>query len=137
VPYLLDTNLVSELRKDVRCNRGVREWRRSVAHEETFLSVIVMGELRQGIEMLRTRDHAGARSLDIWFSGIRAAFAGQILSATSEVCHIWGVKPLLWPLSTADALIAATAIQHTLTVVTNNERDFQRSGVDFINPFRG
>jgi toxin FitB len=136
VAYLLDTNLVSELRKGIRCNRGVQQWRLNVAHEETFLSVIVMGELRQGIEKLRTRDSAGAHHLDGWFSGIKAAFAGQILPVTSEICHIWGVNPLLWPLQTADALIAATAIQHTLTVVTNNERDFQRSGVDFVNPFK-
>lgn len=136
MPYLLDTNLVSELRKSARCNPGVQEWRRDIAHEETFLSVIVMGELRQGIEKLRTRDRAGARSLDVWFSGIQAAFGGQILPVTSETCHIWGTNPLLWHLQTADALIAATAIERTLTVVTNNERDFQRSGIDYINPFR-
>ena len=133
--YLLDTNLVSELRKGARCNRGVQQCRLHVAHEESFLSVIVMGELSQGIEKLRTRDRAGARHLDVWFSGIKAAFAGQTLPVTSEICHIWGVNPLLWALQTADALIAATAIQHTLTVVTNNQHDFQRSGVDFINPF--
>ncbi len=133
--YLLDTNVVSEFRKAARANVGVREWRREVAHDETFTSVIVMGELRQGIEKLRRRDHEGAHRLDVWFAGIKAAFAGNVLPVTAEVCHIWGANSLLWPLQTADALIAATAQLNGLTVVTRNERDFQRSGVDFINPF--
>ena len=133
--YLLDTNVISEFRKEDKCNSGVRKWRNSVAHEETFLSVIVMGELRQGIERLRERDKAGARKLDVWFSGIRAAYGQQILAVTSEVCHVWGANSLLWPLQTADALIAATAMQKELTLVTRNEHDFQRCGVDFINPF--
>jgi len=135
VPYLLDTNVVSELRKTVRINPGVQEWRRNVAQEETFTSVIVMGELRQGIEKLRRRDRAGAQKLEAWFGGIEASFAKNVLPVTAEVCHLWGTNPLLWPLQTADALIAATALLSGLTVVTRNERDFQRSGVDFINPF--
>ena len=133
--YLLDTNVVSEFRKEDKCNPGVRRWRSSIAHEETFLSVIVMGELRRGVENVRTRDRAGARKLDIWLSGIRAAYGKQIYDVTSEVCHLWGANPLLWPLQTADALIAATAMHYHLTVVTRNERDFQRCGVDYINPF--
>ena len=136
MPYLLDTNVVSEFRKAARANLGVQEWRRDVAQEETFTSVIVMGELRQGIEKLRRRDQAGAHRLEVWFTGIKAAFAGNVLPVTAEVCHIWGANPFLWSLQTADALIAATAQLNGLTVVTRNERDFQRSGVDFINPFR-
>jgi predicted nucleic acid-binding protein len=135
VSYLLDTNVVSELRKTVRINPGVKEWRRNVAQEETFTSVIVMGELRQGIEKLRRKDSVGAQRLEAWFGGIKAAFAGNVLPVTSEVCHILGINPRLWPLQTADALIAATAQLNRLTVVTRNERDFQRSGVDYINPF--
>jgi hypothetical protein len=94
-----------------------------------------LGELRQGIEMLRKRDRTGAQTLDNWFRGLRLSYAGRILVVTAEVCHEWGANPLLWPLQTADALIAATAALHKLTVVTRNERDFQRSGVDYINPF--
>ena len=133
--YLLDTNIISEFRKEDRCNSGVKKWRKSVVPEETFLSVIVMGELRQGIEKLRVRDRAGARKLDVWFSGIRAAYGHQILAVTSEICHVWGSNSFLWPLQTADALIAATAMQHGLTLVTRNDHDFQRCGVDYINPF--
>ncbi len=135
MPYLLDTNVISEFRKEDGCNSGVRKWRNSVAHEETFLSVIVLGELRRGIEQLRERDKAGARRLDAWFSGIRAAYGNQILPVTWEVCHVWGANTLLWPLQSADALIAATAMQHNLTLVTRNDHDFQPCGVDFINPF--
>ncbi|HEY0257566.1 MAG TPA: PIN domain-containing protein, partial [Candidatus Methylacidiphilales bacterium] len=105
MPYLLDTNVISEFRKEDGCNSGVRKWRNSVAHEETFLSVIVLGELRRGIEQLRERDKAGARRLDAWFSGIRAAYGNQILPVTWEVCHVWGANTLLWPLQSADALI--------------------------------
>jgi len=94
-----------------------------------------MGELRRGIEKLRRRDPAGAQSLDTWFAGIKAAFADNVLPVTAEICHHWGRNSFLWPLQTADGLIAATAQLNDLTVVTRNERDFQRSGVDFINPF--
>jgi toxin FitB len=135
VPYLLDTNVVSELRKASRCHPAVQAWRHRIGDEETFLSVIVLGELRQGIEMLRRRDISSAHRLDIWFNGLRVSYAGRILAVTAEVCHEWGANPLLWPLQTADALIAATAAQYELTVATRNERDFQRSGVDYINPF--
>jgi predicted nucleic acid-binding protein len=135
MPYLLDTNVVSEFRKGKRANPGVQAWRQNVAQEETFTSVIVMGELRRGIEKLRVRDRVGAQNLDHWFNGIRATFAGNVLPVTAETCHLWGANRLFWPLEAADALIAATAQLKGLTVVTRNERDFQRSGVDFINPF--
>src|ERR1700749_786787 len=84
VLYLLDTNVISEFRKAARCDQSVQAWRDSVAHEETFLSVIVMGELQRGIERIRGKDEAGARRLDQWLRGIKSAYAHQILPVTSE-----------------------------------------------------
>jgi hypothetical protein len=135
MPYLLDANVVSELRKRNRCSPSVRAWYDSISLDEIFLSVIVCGELRRGVENLRQRDPATAQILDRWLRGLVSAHAPNILPVTLEICEIWGRNPLLWPLQPADALIAATAQHRGLTVATRNERDFQRSGVDFINPF--
>ena len=136
MPYLLDSNILSELRKRDRCSPSVLAWYNTISLEEIFLSVIVCGELRRGIENIRKRDPATSQILDLWLRGLISAHATNILPVTLEICEIWGRNPLLWPLQPADALIAATAQRHDLTVATRNERDFQRSGVDYINPFR-
>lgn len=134
--FLLDTNVVSELRKAARCSRSVLRWFDHSLEEEMFISVVVFGELRCGMERLRPRDPAAARSLEQWMRGVRTAFADRILPVTLEICDQWGYLSAERNLAVADGLLAATALCHELTVVTRNERDFQRAGVDYINPFR-
>lgn len=134
--FLLDTNVVSELRKAARCSRSVRHWYENSLAEEMFMSVVVFGELRSGIEKLRPSDPATAHSLELWVRGLKLAFADRILPVTLEICEQWGRLSAAQNLALADGLLAATAQCHELTIVTRNERDFQGVGVDYFNPFR-
>jgi toxin FitB len=135
--FLLDTNVVSELRKTSRCSRSVRRWFDDSIAEEMFISVVVFGELRCGIERLRPRDPATAHSLEQWMQGLKMIFSDRILPVTWEICNQWGYFSAAQNLGPADGLLAATASCHELTIVTRNERDFQRVGVDYFNPFAG
>jgi predicted nucleic acid-binding protein len=133
--FLLDTNIVSELRKQSRCSRSVREWYEAVHFEDIFLSVLVFGELRRGVENIRRRDAATAGVLERWSRGLRLAHVERILPVTLEICDLWGRLSILQPMPITDGLLAATAQHYGLTVATRNTRDFQRCGVDYINPF--
>jgi toxin FitB len=133
--FLLDTNILSELRKASRCARPVRNWYEAVPLEDIFLSVLVFGEIRRGIENIRRRDAASAGALEKWSRGLRQEHADRILPVNLEICERWGGLSVLYPIPAADGLLAATALHHDLTVATRNTRDFQRCGVDFINPF--
>ncbi len=133
--YLLDTNIIFELRKNERCDARVWKWRQKVALEEIFTSVLSMGELRRGIEALRGRDGFAARSLEKWYRQISTVFAERILPVTFDVAEIWAQLPQNSPLPIADGLIAATAIHHELILVTGNTKDMRQSGVDCLNPF--
>jgi predicted nucleic acid-binding protein len=133
--FLLDTNVISELRKRERCNAGVRRWFSEVAAEELFLSVLVVGELRGGVERIRRRDAAAARALDAWLRRLEHAYQDHILPVTLEICDRWGRLGLEQPLSPIDGLLAATALQHDIAFVTLNVADVARSGVDVLNPF--
>ncbi len=133
--YLLDTNVVSELRKGSRADKSVRAWFRGVDDESLFLSVLVVGELRRGVESIRRRDLAAATSLDRWLETLVAAYSDRILSVTMEVAAVWGRFNVPDPLPVIDALIAATAYVHDLVVVTRNTSDIGRTGVPFVDPF--
>lgn len=87
---LLDTNVLSELRKEQRCDAGVRRWLEETAEEELFLSVLVLGEIRQGIERIRLRDPAQARALEKWLVRIAAEFADRLLPVDERVADQWG-----------------------------------------------
>ena len=133
--FLLDTNVVSELRKKQRCDAGVRRWFSEVAADELFLSVLVIGELRGGVERIRRRDSAAARALDAWLRRLEHAYQDHILPVTLEICDRWGRLGVEQPLSPIDGLLAATALQHDLAFVTRNVPDVARSGVDVLHPF--
>jgi hypothetical protein len=135
VAYLVDTNVVSELRKRERCNPCVRRWFATVEDDEIFLSVLVVGEIRRGVELIRTRDGIAARSLDRWLRGLERRFEDRILPVTLEICDRWGRLALTRPLSPIDGLLAATALVHHLTLVTRNVSDVVRSGADVFDPF--
>ena len=133
--FLLDTNVVSELRKRERCNPSVRQWFSAVEADDLYVSVLVVGEIRRGIELLRRRDTRGATALDRWLSELERRYGDRILPVTLEICRIWGGMSLARPLAPIDGLMAATAVHHRMTLVTRNVSDVDRSGVDVLDPF--
>lgn len=133
--FLVDTNVISELRKRDRMNAGVRHWSEGLPTEQLFLSVLVLGELRRGIERLRRRDVASAQSLDNWMRAVRAQHAARILPITEAIAELWAHLSVPDPLPVVDGLLAATALEHGLTLVTRNVVDVQKTGVPVLNPF--
>ena len=132
--YLIDTNIISELRRPKRSIHVVN-WFGSVEVETLYLSVLTLGELRRGVELLRLRDKKAASALDRWLAGVRSEFADRILAVDDAVSEQWGRLSIGQPLPSIDGLLAATALVHQLTVVTRNTADFERSGVACLNPF--
>ena len=132
--YLLDTCILSELRKR-DCNPGVAIWVFGLLPAEAFLSVLTLGEIRRGVELRRAKDAMAARPLERWLAGLETHYAERILPITSAIADRWGRLSVNPPLPVSDGLIAATGLEHHLTVVTRNEADFRRSGVNTLNPF--
>ena len=135
--YLLDTNVVSEIRKGARADRAVMKWITDINDEDLHLSVLVLGELRQGVERLRARDAASAERLDRWLRRLAEGYEGRILLVDEPVAETWGRLNVPDPLPAIDGLLAATALVHDLTLVTRNTRDVARTGVRLLNPFEG
>jgi predicted nucleic acid-binding protein len=132
---LLDTNILSELRKEQHCDAGVRQWFEETAEEELFISVLVLGEIRQGIERIRLRDPVQARALEKWLLWVANEFADRLLPVDEKVADQWGRLSLQQPVPILDAFLAATALVHGLTVVSRDEEDFRNTGVPVVNPF--
>lgn len=132
---LLDTNIVSELRREERADAGLLAWFEAEPEEGMFLSVITLGEVRKGIERLRPRDPSQAHRLELWLRRLKTQFAGKLLSVTPGISDRWGRMQGLRPLPVVDSLLAATAIEHDLTLVTRNEADFVGLGSRVLNPF--
>ena len=133
--YLLDTNVISELRKGPRADAGVLAWLGSVPEAELYLSVLVVGELRQGVERLRRRDPRAAETLDQWLASLTSRYEARILGVNAHIAEIWGRLNVPDPLPAVDGLLAATALAHGLTLVTRNTRDVARSRAELLNPF--
>lgn len=133
--YLLDTNVVSELRKGDRSHPNVAAWVASVPRQSLYISVLVIGEVRFGIENARRRDAVFAARLEGWLNRTLRFFDDRILPVDQAVAAEWG--RLGWPATVpaVDGLMAATAYVHGMTIVTNNQRDFARTGVPCIDPF--
>lgn len=134
--YLLDTDVLSEARKP-RGDRGVKKWMAAVPGGELYVSVLVMGEIRQGVERLRRRDPVAAATFDAWLGNLHAEYRERILGVTAEVADAWGVMNIPDALPAIDGLLAATAKVHGLTLVTRNTSDVYRTGVAVHNPFSG
>jgi hypothetical protein len=100
-----------------------------------FTSVLVVGEIRRGVERLRRRDTAQATLLDEWLSALEHQFADRVLPVTMEIAEEWGRLNVPDPLPTIDGYLAATAKVHGLTIVTRNTRDLERTGVTLLNPW--
>ena len=135
--WLVDTNVLSELRKRERADAGVRAWFASAADDDVFTSVLVLGELRRGIESLRRRDPSGAMALEQWLARLAAGFADRVLPVDAEIADRWGSLNVPDPVPTVDGLLAATALVHDMVLVTRNTRDVERTGVRLLNPSLG
>lgn len=133
--YLIDTNVISELRKRGRCDSRVASWWASVNDSDLFLSVLVLGEVRQGIEQVRGHDAVKVRALEKWLSAVTEAFRGRILGIDQSVADVWGSIQAKRPTPVIDGLLAATAIVHDLTLATRNVADVEHCGARIINPF--
>lgn len=136
--YLIDTNVISEARKGARANLGVTVFFAEARERNTpmFLSVITLGELRRGVELIRHRgDRQQAHALASWLDRIIAQFADRILDIDTDIAQLWGALRTPHPQHALDKLIAATAMIHNLTVVTRNEKDFAIPQLKVINPF--
>lgn len=137
--FLLDTNLVSELRKakSGKADPGVVAWAASVSPVSLYLSAITILELEIGILRVERRDAGQGGLLRTWFDGhVLPAFAGRILAVDGAVARCCAKLHVPDPQSDRDALIAATAIVHGMSIVTRNVADFQATGVSLINPWR-
>ncbi|WP_446393171.1 PIN domain-containing protein [Coleofasciculus sp. E1-EBD-02] len=137
--YLLDTNIISELRKQDKANPGVQQFFDDAIAQEAklFLSVITIGELRRGVELIRhRRDHPQADLLEAWLQRILTDYADCILDFTITDAQVWGYLRVPHPQNAIDKQIAATALTHNLTLVTRNVQDFIGTGVDLLNPFQ-
>ncbi len=133
--YLLDTNVVSELRRP-RPHGGVLAWIQSVDDAELYLSSVTIGEIQAGIELTREQDTAKADAIECWLEQVSNSF--NILSMDGPAFRRWA--QLMHRQSDTlyeDAMIAAIATVHRLTVVTRNVGDFRRFDVPLLNPFTG
>ena len=133
--YLVDTNILSELRKGKRCHKAVGAWFAAVDDDELFLSVLVIGEMQRGADRIRRRDPKGADALDRWLGNITATYADRILPITLAIARLWGSFGVPDPIPTVDGLLAATAVHHELVLATRNVKDVVRTGVQLVNPF--
>lgn len=135
--YLIDTNVVSELRKGDRGNAGVRAFWQKVEPATLFVSVVTIGELRRGVDNLRARDDLPqAQQLENWLNDVLIDYTDRILDFDRECAQMWGKLMSPHPQHAIDKQIAAIALIHDLTVVTRNTADFVGTGVALLNPFR-
>jgi predicted nucleic acid-binding protein len=136
--YLLDTNVLSEFKRS-RPDPLAVDWIEAASEESLFISVLTLGELRQGAEQLPAGQRK--RELDWWLKDeLPSRFEGRVLEVTTEIAEVWGrlsaeVKRRGLSIGVVDRYLAATANFHTLTVVTRNTKDFQPLGVTLLNPW--
>lgn len=133
--WLLDTNVLSELRKGPRADTGVRRWFDEAVDRDLFTSVLVAGELRRGVESIRLRDRAAADGLAQWLESLVERFGDRLLPIDTAVANRWGELNVPDPVPTVDGLLAATALVHDLTLVTRNVRGVATTGVRWLDPF--
>jgi toxin FitB len=136
VSFLIDTNIISEVQKGERCDVHVSAWYASIADEDLFLSTLVLGEIRKGVELARPRDPDKAAALERWLRQVETGFEGRVLGIDNAVSDHWGRMSAIRPIPVIDGLLAATAVTNGLTLVTRNDRDIAGLGVMLLNPFR-
>lgn len=133
--YLVDTNVISELRKKERANSGVRAWFSGLEEDEIYLSVLTLGEIRRGIENVARRDPESGSHLTQWLARIVMGFEGRIVPIDATIAEEWGRMNVPDPLPVVDGLLAATAKIRGMTLATRNISDVAGTGIDLIDPF--
>lgn len=133
--YLLDTNVISELRKGERADANLTAWFAELDDEEIFFSVLTVGEIRKGIDSVRRRDPDSAAALERWLSLLSEAHGERITPVDRAIAEEWGRMNVPDPLPVVDGLLAATARVLGLTLVTRNVADVESTGVELLNPF--
>lgn len=136
--YLIDTNVISEIRKGNKANPGVRQFFEEAieTNARLYVSVITIGELRRGVDLIFQRgDMEQGQLLEHWLNAILTQYQDNILAIDSEMALLWGKLRVPNPQHALDKLIAATALIYDLTVVTRNVSDFEKTGVRLWNPF--
>ncbi|MFN6952845.1 MAG: type II toxin-antitoxin system VapC family toxin [Albidovulum sp.] len=133
--FLIDTNIISEVRKGDRCDPAVATWWSGVAEDDLWLSALVLGEIRKGVELARRRDPTKAAALEAWLGDVIAGFGDRVLPVDTAVAEEWGRMNAVRPVPVVDALLAATAKTNGLTLVTRNGADVAGLDVEVLNPF--
>lgn len=133
--FLIDTSVISEVRKGARCDANVAAWYAAIEDDDIYLSVLVLGEIRNGVERARPRDPAQAEALDRWLGEVAATFGERILPVDRAVADEWGRMTASRPVPVIDSLLAATARVHGMTLVTRNDADVTGLGAELLNPF--
>jgi predicted nucleic acid-binding protein len=134
--YLVDTNVISEARKGSRANPGVRDFLHSTDASQIYLSVQTIGEIRRGLENIRSRgDGKQAQQLEQWLNTVVSEYVDRILDFDLDCAQVWGKLMSPGQQHAIDKQIAAIALIHDMTVVTRNVADFAATGVRLKNPF--
>jgi toxin FitB len=134
--YLLDTNVLSEIRKgSQRAQPEVYQWWLGMRDQELFLSVMTLGEIRKGIDRLGARDVSQTLALERWLDEMKRTFRERVIDISAAVADRWGRLQAIRSLPEVDALLAASVLEHDLTLVTRNEADFEGLDIRVLNPF--
>jgi predicted nucleic acid-binding protein len=137
VRFLLDTNVISEIRKRDRAHPNVTRWVARTPAVDIGTSVVVLAEIRRGIELKRRGDRKQAEALDRWFAQMRTRLADRVVPVDEPIAETWAILGVPDPLPLIDGLLAATAKVRGLTLVTRNVADIARTGVKVFDPFAG
>lgn len=133
--YLIDTNIISEVRKGPRCDSNVAAWYGSIQDSDIFMSVLVLGEIRKRVESARARDARKAEALERWLQRLESDHAERILPVDSVVAAEWGRMSATRPIPVIDGLLGATAKVYGLTLATRGDAGLGRLGASLFNPF--
>lgn len=133
--FLVDTNVISEIRKRDRAHPGVARWVAAIPVKDIGTSVVVLAEIRRGIELKRRHDAEQARGLDHWYAKMRQGLGDRVLPVTEPIAEMWALLGVPDQVPLVDGLLAATARVHGLTLVTRNVADVARTGVTLLDPF--